>query len=62
MSIEAAFPLTPSIYFISYGKIVFDLFTFHLHAYFQECICHVHREVAVIFIQQQCQLYLLGKV
>jgi hypothetical protein len=42
MSIEAAFPLTPTISFISYGKIMFDL-----HAHFQECNYCVNREVAV---------------
>jgi hypothetical protein len=43
MSIEAAFPLTPTISFISYGKIMFDL-----RAHFQEHNYHVNREVAVL--------------
>jgi hypothetical protein len=36
MSIEAAFPLTPTFSFISYGKIMFDLSVFNLRANFQE--------------------------
>jgi hypothetical protein len=43
MSIEAAFPLTPTISFVSYGKIMFDL-----RAHFQECNYRVNREVAVL--------------
>jgi hypothetical protein len=45
MSIEAAFPLTPTISFISYGKIMFDL-----RAHFQERNYRVNREVAVLNI------------
>jgi hypothetical protein len=50
MSTESALLLTPTIYFISFGKIVFDLLIFDLHTYFQECSCRVNREVAVIFL------------
>jgi hypothetical protein len=46
MSIEAAFPLTPTISFISYGKIMFDL-RVYLRAHFQERNYRVNREVAV---------------
>jgi hypothetical protein len=42
MSIEAAFLLTPTISFISYGKIMFDLC-----AHFQEHNYRKTREVAV---------------
>jgi hypothetical protein len=35
MSIEGAFPLTPTISFISCGKFMFDLRVFDLHAHFQ---------------------------
>jgi hypothetical protein len=46
MSIEAAFPLMPTISFNSYGKIVFDLC-----AHFQECKYRVNQEVAVLFLK-----------
>jgi hypothetical protein len=46
MSIEAAFPVTPTISFISYGKIVFDLRVFYLRTHFQERSYRVNREVA----------------
>jgi hypothetical protein len=48
MSIEAAFPLTPTISFISYGKIMFDLRVFYLRTHFQERNYHENRVVAVI--------------
>jgi hypothetical protein len=48
MSIEAAFPLAPTISFISYGKIMFDLRVFYLRVHFQERNYRVNREVAVI--------------
>jgi hypothetical protein len=51
MSIEAAFPLTPTISLISYEKIMFDLHVFDLRAHFQERNYRVNREVAVL---QQC--------
>jgi hypothetical protein len=43
MSIEEAFPLTPTISFISYGKIMFDL-----RAHSQERNYRVNRKVAVL--------------
>jgi hypothetical protein len=48
MSIEAAFPLTPTISFIPYGKIMFDLRVFYLRAHFQKRNYRVNREVAVL--------------
>jgi hypothetical protein len=47
MSIEAAFPLTPTISFISYGKIMFNLRVFDLRPNFQERDYRVNRDVAV---------------
>jgi hypothetical protein len=47
MSIKAAFPLTPTISFFSYGKIIFDLRVFYLRAHFQGRNYRVNREVAV---------------
>jgi hypothetical protein len=47
MSIEAAFALTPTISFISYGKTMFDLHVFYLRAHLQEHNYHVNLEVAV---------------
>jgi hypothetical protein len=41
MNIEA-------ISFISYGKIMFDLRVFYLHAHFQERNYRVNREVSVL--------------
>jgi hypothetical protein len=46
ISFEAAFPLTPTISFISYGKIKFDLRVFYLRAHFQERNYRLNREVA----------------
>jgi hypothetical protein len=43
MHTEAAFPLTPTIFFICYGKIMF-----HLRAHFQEGNNRVNWEVAVL--------------
>jgi hypothetical protein len=48
MSIEAALPLTPTISFISYGEIMFNLRVFYLCAHFKEHNYRVNREVAVI--------------
>jgi hypothetical protein len=48
MSNKTAFPLTPTISFISYGKIMFDLSVSHLHAPIQERNYRVNREVAYI--------------
>jgi hypothetical protein len=48
MNIEAAFPLTPTSSFISYGKIMFDL-----RAHFQERNYRVNREVAALRLSQQ---------
>jgi hypothetical protein len=47
MSIVAVYPLNPTISFISYGKIMFDLRIFHLCTHFQESNHHVNWEVAV---------------
>jgi hypothetical protein len=47
MSIEAAFPLTPTISIISYGKLMFELRVLYLRAHFQERNYRVEREVAV---------------
>jgi hypothetical protein len=51
MSIKAAFPLTPTISFIYYGKIMFDLCVFYLGVNFQERNYRVNREVAVYFLR-----------
>jgi hypothetical protein len=50
MSIEATFPLTPTISFLFYGKIMFDLHIFDQRAHFQECNYHINREVAVLMV------------
>jgi hypothetical protein len=52
MSTEAAFPLTPTISFISNGKIMFDLRVFYLRAHFQERNYRVNREVDVLRIRK----------
>jgi hypothetical protein len=43
MGIAAAFPLSPTISIISYGKIMFDLRVFFLRAHFQESNYRVNR-------------------
>jgi hypothetical protein len=48
MSIEAACPLTPTVYFISYGKIMFSLRVFDLRAHFQESNYRLNWGVTVI--------------
>jgi hypothetical protein len=46
MSTEAAFPLTPTISLISYGKIMSHLRVFDLRAHFQERKYRVNKEGA----------------
>jgi hypothetical protein len=59
MSIEAAFPLTPTISFISYGKIMFDLRVFYLRALFQERNYRVNGEVAILCAPICCHILAL---
>jgi hypothetical protein len=47
MITEAAFPLTPTISFIFYGKMMFVLRVFDLCSHFKERYYRVNREVVV---------------
>jgi hypothetical protein len=48
MGIEAAFPINPTISFLCYGKIMFELRVFYVRSHFQERNYRVNGEVAVL--------------
>jgi hypothetical protein len=48
MSIGVAFPVTPTIYSVSYGKIIYALSVFDLRARFEESNYLVNWEVTLL--------------